>query len=53
MVHAPKITEPFIIQVDASDFAVGTCVAQNYENIEKHPIAFLIESVPKSAELMR
>ena len=45
MIHAPVLRNPdfhrpFILQTDASDFAIGAVLSQKFENGE-HPIAFL------------
>ena len=45
MIHAPvlrnpDVHRPFILQTDASDFAIGAVLSQKFENGE-HPIAFL------------
>jgi hypothetical protein len=33
-------TQPFIIEVDASDFALGNILSHSREDGELHPIAF-------------
>jgi hypothetical protein len=48
MVHAPVLRNPdfhrpFILQTDASDFAIGAVLSQKFENGE-HPIAFFSQS---------
>jgi hypothetical protein len=45
MIHAPVLRNPdfhrpFVLQTDASDFAIGAVLSQKFENGE-HPIAFL------------
>jgi hypothetical protein len=35
----PDPTRPFILETDASDFAIGGALIQDYDNVE-HPVAF-------------
>jgi len=39
VLHTPDYNLSFILQTDASDFAIGALLAQNFEGNE-HPIAF-------------
>jgi hypothetical protein len=36
----PNVEKPFLVQVDASDFAVGVCISQYDELGNEHPVAY-------------
>ena len=36
----PDVKKPFIVQVDASNFAVGSCISQLDDSGRKHPVAY-------------
>ena len=40
LLYSPRYDRPFIVQTDASDYAVGACLSQNDDENNERPIAF-------------
>ena len=43
----PNFSEPFIIEVDASDFAVGGVLSQKHSDDAVHPVAYFSNTLDK------
>ena len=40
MLYSPRFDKPFIVRTDASDYAIGVCVAQLDDELQEKPVAF-------------
>jgi hypothetical protein len=48
VLRCPDFRKPFILQTDASNFAIGSCLSQVFEDGEEHPIAFASSKLSKT-----
>jgi len=48
VLHHPDVTKPFIVECDASNYAIGAVLSQKDENNKLHPVAYFSRSLQGS-----